>query len=100
MAWNLRITEVSGSETQMIGDPPVATEVDLTPSGRWRVVAQFFDDAAPDTVLYEHEFTFHGDRVNATQALEGIRKVGRKVRDTRGLVTSLQVHIGTAFPLN
>lgn len=97
MAWQLKVTAVSGTETQMVGEPPVATEFDLTASGRWRVHVIYFDSAAPATILYEHDFIFQADKVNATQALTEARSVGAKVRDARVLVTTLQAQIGTVF---
>ena len=97
MAWQLKVTAVSGTETQMVGEPPVATEFDLTATGRWRVHAVYFDSAAPSTILYEHDFIFQADKVNATQALNEARLVGAKVRDARALVTTLQAQIGNVF---
>jgi hypothetical protein len=97
MAWQLKVTAVSGTETQMVGDPPVATEFDLTATGRWRVHLVYFDSAAPSTILYEHDFIFQADKVNAAQALVEARTVGAKVRDARALVTTLQAQIGTVF---
>ena len=99
MAWQLKVTEVSGTETQMVGEPPVATEFDLTASGRWRVHVIYFDSAAPSTILYEHDFIFQADKVNAAQALAEAKLVGAKVRDTRALVTSLSAQIGNVFPV-
>jgi len=97
MAWKLRVTEVKGTETQMLGDPPAPVEVDITPSGRWCVHVEYFDSAAPSVVLYEHDFIFQGDKVNATQALNEAKIMGAKVRDTRALVTTLQAQIGNVF---
>jgi len=97
MAWQLKVTEVSGTEMRMIGEPPVATEFDLTPSGRWRVHVVYFDSAAPSTILYEHDFIFQADKVNTMQALVEAKLVGAKVRDTRALVTSLSAQIGNVF---
>jgi hypothetical protein len=99
MAWQLKITAVSGTETQMVGDPPVATEFDLTATGRWRVHVVYFDGAAPATILYEHDFIFQADKTNAAQALNEAKIVGVKVRDTRALVTTLQAQIGNTFPV-
>jgi hypothetical protein len=99
MAWQLKVTAVSGTETQMVGEPPVATEFDLTATGRWRVHVKYFDSAAPATTLYEHDFIFQADKVNAAQALAEAKLVGAKVRDARALVTSLSAQIGAVFPV-
>jgi len=99
MAWQLKVTAVSSTETQMVGDPPVATEFDLTATGRWRVHVIYFDSAAPAVTLYEHDFVFQADKVNATQALVEAKAVGAKVRDARTLVTQLQAQIGNTFPV-
>lgn len=97
MAWQLRVTEVKGTEIQMVGDPPQPVEVDITPSGRWAVHVEYFDSAAPAVVLHEHDFVFYSNEVNTAQALEQAQALGRKVRDTRALIASLQTAIGTAF---
>ena len=99
MTLMLRVIECDGIEMRMIGDPPVETPFDLTVSGRWRAVVEYFDDATPNVITHTHEFVFATDRVDVAQALVEAQTLGKKMRDTRALIASLQTVIGTPLPL-
>jgi hypothetical protein len=100
MAWQLKVTEVSGSQTQMLGEPPLETVVDLTAAGRWRAHVVYFDSAAPSVILYEQDFIFGGGPITAAQALEEARVVGRRVRDAKATVVQMAANIGSVFAVN
>lgn len=100
MAWQLKVTEVSGTQTQMLGEPPVATAVDLTADGRWRAHVVYFDSSAPSTILYEHDFIFGAEPVTPDQALQQARAVGIRVRNARATVVSMSANVGSVFGVN
>lgn len=99
MAWKIRITDVDYTEPRIEGDPPEEVDFDLSDSGRYRTVAEYFDDADPGTILYTEEFVFYKDQVSSAEALEKMKEKGRIVRDTRELVETLSGYIGNSYAL-
>ena len=75
-------------------------ERDLSAEGRVQVVVQYYDDATPATILYQHTFIFGAQPFTSVEALEEMRAVGRRVRDTRVKASELSAYIGTAFNLD
>jgi|WetSurMetagenome_2_1015567.scaffolds.fasta_scaffold795720_2 hypothetical protein len=100
MAWQLKVTEVSGTGTRLEGDPLTPTAFDLTADGRWRVHVVYFDSASPSVVLHECDFILGADALTTAQALELARVTGRRVRDARALVTQMQAQVGSVFQVN
>lgn len=99
MAWQFRVTEVSGTEVRMEGEPPEPVDFDLTAIGRWRFVVEYFDSANPTVVLYSHTFVEPSAGFTTAHALAKIRAEGVQVRDTRALIAQLQTNVGQVFPL-
>jgi hypothetical protein len=93
MAWKVRITEVSTTAQGEDGQGNPIT-IDLSLEGRFRAVAEYYDSANPDTILLTHNFDF-GFGISQQDAVQRVKEVGVKVRDTRQLVANLQSQVGT-----
>lgn len=97
MTWKLKVVDVSGTVAETVGDPPEVVTTDLTATGRWRVKVQYYDDADPNTILHEHDFIWHADRTNATQALAEAQEFGDMIRTARTQVANMQGNVGKSF---
>ena len=98
MTLKLKITAVD-----YIIDEPVegggTIERDLSAEGRVRAHVQYYDDGAPGNILFEDDFIFGAKAFTAAEALDELRAVGRKVRDTRVIANQLSGFIGTEYDL-
>lgn len=99
MAWQFRATVVSSNETRLEGDPPAPVQFDLSSIGMWRFEVDYFDSANPAVVLYHHIFVEPSEGFTVEAALEKIMAIGRRVRDTRALVSGFQGAVGAVFDL-
>ena len=102
MAWQVRITEIRGDAPGPPGPPggppgPPAP-IDLTLQGRFAATAEYFDAADPATILHRQNFDFDFG-ISGPEALERIKEVGRRIRDTRELIAAQQPNVGRTFPL-
>jgi hypothetical protein len=84
MAWRYRITDVSAT----VG------AVDVSLAGQFAVEAEYFDDAAPATILHTQRFQFQSTVTRVDAAL-AVRREGARVRDARARVAELQADVGT-----
>ncbi len=95
MTWQMRITEISG-EAQGQDEQGNPITIDLTREGRFRASVEYFDDSDVATILHIQNFDF-GFGITGSDALEKMRAVGQRVRDTRQLVIDQQTNVGRTF---
>lgn len=98
MALNARIREVGHIQTIDNGDGTTST-VDLSLSGRFFVIADYVDDANPNTVLETQHFDFPVT-VSVAEAEQRIKAYGQNVRDARVRVNELRAFVGALIPLD
>jgi len=83
-----------------LGEVIGTVERDLSAEGRVMVHVQYYNDTAPAVILFENDFTFGAKAFTEAEALDELRAVGRRVRDTRIQAATLSSYIGTEFDLD
>lgn len=99
MAWKVRIVDVRYTEQQPDEDG-VIHDVDVTPTGRFVVDVDYFDDVEPEVILLTHSFTFQSQKFTAAQALQRAKDYGVVVRDTRDTADDMANYEGDSFNID
>lgn len=97
MALVAKITQVGHERTIDNGDGTTSVD-DLSLRGRFYVVADYFDSAAPTNILESQTFEFP-QSTSVEEAQAAIVGFGQKVRDARVRANELKAFIGAVIPL-
>ncbi len=83
MAWQARVTRVQRTAATLVID------------------AEFFDDAAPTTVLHRQSFAYGGDGFTVEQITGDLRESGRRARAAlqAAQTVATQVAVGHTIPV-
>lgn len=95
MALRAKITEVT-YEADGVDEDGNPITIDLSVSGQFMFSADYFDSAAPATILYRHNWTVPYT-VQISEASNLVIAEGQKVRSARQRVAELQPQVGAVI---